>query len=68
MRIRVFRIPISAGEAAAEEVNRFLEAERIVSMDRQFVQDGANSAWALFVSYEAGEGRPAPAKRGKSVD
>ncbi len=69
MKIRVFRIPASGGGGAEEEaVNSFLEAERILSIDRQFVQDGANSAWALFISYEPGEGRPPPSRRGRQVD
>ncbi len=34
-----------------EEVNTFLRANRILSVDRHFVQDGGNSVWAICVSY-----------------
>ena len=33
------------------EVNAFLRAHRILSVDRHFVQDGTNSVWAICVSY-----------------
>ncbi|MBK8908173.1 MAG: HRDC domain-containing protein [Rhodospirillales bacterium] len=49
----------------AEEVNRFLGAHRIVAIDRQFVQDGANSAWALCITYVQSANRPPPGRRGR---
>ena len=49
-----------------EEVNAFLRAHRILSADRHFVQDGANSFWAICVSYLGDANRPlAPGKRSK---
>lgn len=67
MKLHFFTIPIRGGEAAAEELNRFISSHRIVSMDRSFVQDGANSAWAVCVTFESAEGgeTPAAGKRGK---
>jgi len=66
MQLRFFTIPILGGDEAAEELNCFLNAHRIVAVERSFVQDGANSAWALCVSYESsGEGRPQGGKRAK---
>ena len=47
-----FQIP-SRGEAQAEDLNRVLASERIVFIDRQFVQDGANSFWAFCIGVEA---------------
>ena len=44
--------------AALEEVNTFLRAHRILSVDRHFVQDGANSVWAICVSYLDDANRP----------
>ena len=41
-----------------EEVNLFLRSHRILSVDRHFVQDGANSVWAICVSYLGEAGRP----------
>ena len=59
--MRFFTIPVRGGEAAAAEMNRFLGSQRILAIDRSFVQDGANSAWSLCVSFEpadAAAGRP----------
>jgi len=66
MQLKFFTIPVHGNDASQEDLNRFLNAHRIVSVERSFVQDGANSAWALCVSYEpSGEGRPPSGKRGK---
>jgi len=67
MQLKFFTIPIIGGESAADELNRFLAAHRIVDLDRQLVQAGRASAWAVCVSFEAaGQGRAEPAgKRGK---
>lgn len=66
MKLRFFTIPIRGGGGdAADELNRFLSAHRILSVDRSFVQDGANSAWALCVSFETAEESPQVGKRGK---
>lgn len=56
------------GEPEAEELNRFLGANRIVAVDRQFIQDGANSAWALCVQYLAPGDRPQPPGRRGKID
>lgn len=50
MFLRFFTIPIEGGEEAVEELNRFLGAHRIVAIDRQFVEDGPNSVWALCIT------------------
>lgn len=68
MRLRFFTIPLQGGEETAEELNRFLASHRILAIDRSFVQDGANSAWALCVSFESAEGRPSPSKRSGKID
>ena len=51
----------------AGELNSFLRAHRILSVDRHFVQDGANSIWAICVSHIGDAIRPlaAGAKRPK---
>ena len=71
MQLRFFTIPLLGGESAADELNRFLSANRILAVDRQLGQQAGSSVWALCVSYEpAGEGRAGEArsiggKRGK---
>lgn len=71
MQLRFFTIPVHSGDDAAEALNRFLAGHRILAIDRSFVQDGANSAWSLCVSFEpAGDGaRPRPGdKRAARTD
>lgn len=63
--MRFFTIPIHGGDEHVEELNQFLAAHRIVALDRQFVADGPNSAWALCVTYVQASSRPQPGKRGK---
>lgn len=65
MFLRFFIISIRDGDGAADEVNQFLGAHRIVAIDREFVQDGANSAWAICVTYLQTSSRPPAGKRGK---
>jgi superfamily II DNA helicase RecQ len=65
MQLRFFLIPVRAGEEAAGELNRFLAGNRILAIDRQLVQDGANSGWTVCVTYEEGPGRTSPGRRGK---
>ncbi|MDG4596605.1 MAG: HRDC domain-containing protein [Candidatus Contendobacter sp.] len=68
MHLRFFTIPIHGGDAVAAELNRFLGAHRILTIDRSLVQDGANSAWALCVSFEPAADPSQPSKRGGKVD
>ncbi len=58
MQLRAFTIPVHDAGAAMDEVNLFLRANRILSVDRHFVQDGTNSVWAICVSYLGEAGRP----------
>jgi superfamily II DNA helicase RecQ len=56
MQIRFFLVPTHGAEDAAIDLNRFLAAHRILAIERQFVADGPNSAWALCVSFDDGGG------------
>lgn len=56
------------GEQQAEELNQFLAAHRILAIDRQFIQDGPNSAWALSVTYIEPGSRPPPTIRRGKID
>ncbi|MEN8197428.1 MAG: HRDC domain-containing protein [Pseudomonadota bacterium] len=68
VRMRFFTVPLYGGEAAAEAFNRFLAGHRIIAIDKEFVQDGRGSAWALSVSYDDAGERPPPARRAGKVD
>jgi len=68
MKLQFFTIPVHDPQTATEDMNAFLAAHRVVTVERQFVADGANSLWSVCVSYLDGEGRPNPEKRHKRVD
>ena len=70
MRYRFFTISIRDDGAAAEELNRFLAAHRIISVDRHLIADAANSAWAVCVAFDdpgsvVAAARSPAGKRGK---
>jgi len=71
MQLQFFTVPVRSGEEETEALNRFLGGHRILAIDRFFIQDGANSAWSLCISFEpaaALAGRPqAGGKRGGGV-
>lgn len=58
MQLKAFTIPIHDSGGALDEVNTFLRANRVLAVDRHFVQDGANSVWAICVSYLGEANRP----------
>ena len=47
MRFDFFTIPVIGGEDAADALNRLVGSVRVLSVNRQFVADGANSCWAV---------------------
>ncbi|MBB4268005.1 HRDC domain-containing protein [Roseospira visakhapatnamensis] len=68
MRLRFFTIPAHGGDDAAEALNRFLAGHRVVAVDRSFIQDGRNSAWAVCVTIENGPAPQATAAKKPRVD
>jgi hypothetical protein len=63
MRYRFFSIPAIMPDDMQEEMNRFCAAHRVISIEKQFVQDGERSYWALCVGYvEKQTGPPSPRK------
>ena len=68
MKLQFFTIPVNDPQVATKEINAFLAAHRVVTVERQFVANGANSLWSVCVSYIEGDGRPGPEKRQKRVD
>lgn len=56
MLTRFFAVPaLNTGQAEAE-VNEFCRSQRVVSVERHFVADGANSFWAICVVVAPGPG------------
>lgn len=57
-----FWIPAADPRAAEEELNQFIRAHRVLSVDEVFVSDGAGSAWAASVSWLDGDPSSAQSK------
>ena len=62
-------VPVHSAEEAATVLNQFLAGHRILAIDRQFIANGANSAWAVCVSFDDSSADATPrssiGKRGK---
>jgi superfamily II DNA helicase RecQ len=58
MRFHFVTVPTFGSSAAEEALNLFVASHRVLSVERQFVANGAQSAWAVCVTYEAGESTP----------
>lgn len=67
MRVDFFTIPVQSGVEATEELNSRLSSARILTVDRQFVADGASSFWSICVLSQTGPlrgGKGSSAKKG----
>jgi superfamily II DNA helicase RecQ len=51
MSLRFFVVPVYDASAFEQELNRFLAGHKIVSIQRQLIDQGANSFWAICVDY-----------------
>ncbi len=51
MQLKFFTVYQYEDAAVEMELNRFLRANRIVQIDRRFVENGANSFWSIVVEY-----------------
>lgn len=74
MAYNFFYVPVSHGGTATANLNRFLAEHDIVSVERQLILDGPNSAWTVCVGFNDGGQTPpgttpgvlAAAKRAKT--
>jgi len=62
MSLRFFVIPVQDIDAATAELNSFLSSHKILTIDRNWVDLGSNSYWALCVNYLQGGGNAVPAR------
>ncbi len=51
LQYKFFTIPLHEAEELEVELNRFLRSVRVVQVQRQFVDQGEYSRWALLVEY-----------------
>ena len=54
MQIKLFTMPAYGGEAAEEEINRFLRSHRVLQLERHFVAE-QGGYWALLGEYTGGD-------------
>ena len=66
MALRFFLIPVQDIDAATTELNSFLSSHKILTIDRNWVDLGSNSYWALCVNYL--QGGSAVPTRGNNVN
>ena len=65
MRYRFFSIPAMMPDDTQEDINRFCAEHRVISMEKQFVQDGERSYWALCVCYVEKHAGPLSPRKGR---
>lgn len=68
MKVDIFTIPVLSQAEATADLNRHLSSVRVLSVDRQFVSDGANSFWTLCVLSDTARSGKSPSARKGSVD
>ena len=51
MALRFFVVPVRDSASAEQELNRFLASHKVLSIDRQLIDQGMNSFWAICVDY-----------------
>jgi superfamily II DNA helicase RecQ len=64
MRVDFFTIPVQSGAEATGELNSLLSSTRVLTVDRQFVADGASSFWSVCVVSQTG---PVGGRKGASA-
>jgi len=68
MHYRFFTIRALNPAEGAEQLNAFLAANAVLSVERQFVADGANSFWSVCVSVAAVQAPAAKTGSKRGVD
>ncbi len=51
MALKFFVVPTRDSASAEQEMNRFLASHKTLSIDRQLIDQGLNSFWAICVDY-----------------
>lgn len=64
MRFHFAAIPVLDSAAAERDLNAFLAAHRVVTVDRQLIASGLQSTWAVCVAYSAAPAPAAPSDSG----
>ena len=51
MQVKLFTIPLFDNEAEQNEMNGFLRAQKVLTIDKQFVSVGENAYWSFCITY-----------------
>jgi len=54
MSVSFFRVPVFDAAAAEAALNQFLASHRVAHVEKQLIQHGADSCWAVCVTWVAG--------------
>ena len=54
MALRFFIVPVRDSADAEQELNRFVGSHKVLSIDRQLIDQGMNSFWAICIDYLLG--------------
>jgi superfamily II DNA helicase RecQ len=68
MRCDFFTVPVADDTAIVAELNQLLASTRILSVDRNFVADGASSFWSICVISQSGPPRSAQGNKRAAID
>jgi len=52
MQIKVFTIPVFSNEQDTEELNTFLRSHRVLSIEKEFVNNTIHSFWTVWIRYD----------------
>ena len=66
MKFQFFNIPAQDSSDATNELNSFCTQHRIAAIEKQFVNDGANSFWSICVTFLDRQGAILGVSTGKS--
>jgi superfamily II DNA helicase RecQ len=56
MKQKFFRIPVANSDDTEADLNAFCDQHRVSNVDKHFVAEGANSFWAVCVTWSDNEG------------
>ena len=55
LQYKFFRVPVKSLEQWEDEINRFIRSVKVVHIERNFIDQGENSFWALAIEYLSGD-------------
>jgi superfamily II DNA helicase RecQ len=65
MKFQFFIIPVHSIEQHQQDLNNFCASHRVANIEKEFVNDGANSFWAVSITYHSGTENQLSLKKAK---